>query len=119
MELLTFCFYCILVWAVYWFFPRSEKSLKGQRALITGGGSGIGRLMAIEFAREGCSVVIWDINGQVSFYQIYSSFFFPFLCLREIPSFGDSSLINTSLLFFLILQYDFQYPNRFLLLLVL
>lgn len=39
------------------------KDLKNQLVLITGAGSGIGRLMALNFAREGSRLVIWDING--------------------------------------------------------
>ncbi|MBI5845591.1 MAG: SDR family oxidoreductase [Deltaproteobacteria bacterium] len=37
-------------------------NLKNQVVLITGGGSGIGRLMAKNFGREGSRVVLWDIN---------------------------------------------------------
>ncbi|CAO4379409.1 unnamed protein product [Caenorhabditis nigoni] len=40
--------------------PR--KSVEGKKVLITGSGSGIGRLMAIEFAKIGAEVVIWDVN---------------------------------------------------------
>ncbi|GMS82535.1 hypothetical protein PENTCL1PPCAC_4710, partial [Pristionchus entomophagus] len=40
--------------------PR--KDVRGQICLITGAGSGIGRLMAIEFARLGCTMVLWDVN---------------------------------------------------------
>merc|ERR1719433_2399267 len=39
-----------------------EKDIKGQVVLVTGGGSGIGRLMCLRFARLGASVVTWDIN---------------------------------------------------------
>jgi len=35
---------------------------ESQVVLITGGGSGIGRLMCLRFARLGATVVTWDIN---------------------------------------------------------
>lgn len=39
-----------------------KKSLQGELALVTGGGSGIGRLTAIKLAKLGVSIVIWDVN---------------------------------------------------------
>ena len=39
------------------------KKIEGKIVLITGGGSGIGRLMAHLFAEKKARVVIWDING--------------------------------------------------------
>lgn len=40
------------------------KNYSGKTALITGAGSGIGRLMALEFAKRGASVVVWDLNSE-------------------------------------------------------
>ncbi|WP_334173598.1 SDR family oxidoreductase [Sinomonas sp.] len=38
--------------------------LAGSRVLITGGASGIGRLMALEAARRGAEVVVWDLSEE-------------------------------------------------------
>ena len=41
----------------------SEKSLKGEVAVVTGAGSGIGRLLALALAREGARIAVWDVNA--------------------------------------------------------
>lgn len=43
-------------------FLIKRKSINGEIVLITGAGSGIGQLMAIEFAKLGAIIVAWDIN---------------------------------------------------------
>lgn len=57
-------FYYWLRGIALFFVPRSykSKSVKGELVLITGGGSGLGRAMAIRFAQLGAHVVVWDIN---------------------------------------------------------
>lgn len=43
-------------------FGYPKKDLKGELALITGGGGGLGRLLALRLVRLGCKVILWDIN---------------------------------------------------------
>lgn len=47
-----------------WVVRPREKSVAGQVCVITGAGSGLGRLFAKEFARRRAILVLWDINSQ-------------------------------------------------------
>ncbi|XP_038622663.1 epidermal retinol dehydrogenase 2 [Tachyglossus aculeatus] len=49
-------FFCIV--------PKRRKSVAGEIVLITGAGSGIGRLLALKFARLGAILVLWDVNEE-------------------------------------------------------
>ena len=51
-----------VVWELY--AKATEKSVAGKRVLITGAGSGIGRLLALRFAREGGELFLWDLNEE-------------------------------------------------------
>lgn len=50
---------------VLFFIPKCLrfKDVSNDIVLITGGASGLGRLMAIRFAKLGAKVVIWDLNA--------------------------------------------------------
>lgn len=66
--------YCVLEAVVLTFIPRSlrYKSIRGKLILITGGGNGIGRAMAVKFSEFGATIVIWDIDKKGKIVNIYS-----------------------------------------------
>ena len=48
-----------------WVYPAGyTKGIKGDIVLITGGGSGIGRLMSLKLADLGAIIVTWDVNAK-------------------------------------------------------
>ena len=40
----------------------SEQRLGGRIALVTGSGSGIGRVISVRYAKEGADIIVNDIN---------------------------------------------------------
>jgi len=44
----------------------NEQSLKGKIVVMTGGGMGIGRLMSLKLAKEGCKIAVWDFNQKMA-----------------------------------------------------
>ncbi|KAM6318622.1 epidermal retinol dehydrogenase 2-like [Aegotheles albertisi] len=56
--------YYLLESLVFLIVPRRKKNVSGEIVLITGAGSGIGRLLSLKFASLGATVVLWDINQE-------------------------------------------------------
>ncbi|XP_050310619.1 short-chain dehydrogenase/reductase family 16C member 6-like [Anthonomus grandis grandis] len=48
------------------FTKKEPKSVKGEIVLITGTGRGIGRLLAIKYAKEGATVVCWNRTEELN-----------------------------------------------------
>jgi len=48
------------------FVKVEPKSVKGEIVLITGTGHGMGKLLAIKYAKEGATVVGWDVNEELN-----------------------------------------------------
>ena len=48
------------------FLPSRRKDINGEIVFLTGAGSGIGRLMALKFAKLGATVVCVDINQKAN-----------------------------------------------------
>jgi len=77
VDLLVFLFlsvYYIVESLIICCIPRQyragwKKNLRGEIALVTGGGNGIGRILCTKMSRLGATVVIWDINSQGEFYH--------------------------------------------------
>ncbi|XP_075153167.1 estradiol 17-beta-dehydrogenase 11 [Haematobia irritans] len=64
-DVVMFIVYCIgfIIQDLYYIaFGYPEKELNTDIALVTGGGSGLGRLLSMRLSKMGTKIVIWDIN---------------------------------------------------------
>jgi all-trans-retinol dehydrogenase (NAD+) len=56
------------------FVRQTRKSIDGKIVVITGAGSGVGRAIALRFAKLNAITVLWDINRvliQLSFFNTF------------------------------------------------
>lgn len=68
-ELLIFLgksLFSILEALVFNVIPQPRKNVAGEIVLITGAGNGLGRLLALQFARLGSVLVLWDLNQEAN-----------------------------------------------------
>ncbi|NXR51079.1 RDHE2 dehydrogenase, partial [Hippolais icterina] len=64
LKFIVLFIYYLLESLVFFVVPVWKKNVSGEIVLITGAGSGIGRLLAKKFASLGATVVLWDINQE-------------------------------------------------------
>ncbi|NXX70066.1 S16C6 reductase, partial [Spizella passerina] len=64
LKVIVLLVYYLLESLVFLVVPVRKKNVSGEIVLITGAGSGIGRLLAVKFASLGATVVLWDINQE-------------------------------------------------------
>ncbi|NXT72650.1 RDHE2 dehydrogenase, partial [Chaetops frenatus] len=64
LKFIVLFIYYLLESLVFLIVPGRKKNVSGEIVLITGAGSGIGRLLAVKFASLGATVVLWDINQE-------------------------------------------------------
>lgn len=72
IDFIVFIVLCIghIVRAIYQSLVGVHKrDLKGGIAVVTGGGGGLGSLIALRLARLGCTIVLWDINKQGQYFN--------------------------------------------------
>ena len=63
---LCYAVYYILDAIIHYFLPSklTKKNISKDIVLVTGGGGGLGRLLAEKFSELGCTIIVWDINAE-------------------------------------------------------
>ncbi|NXJ57791.1 RDHE2 dehydrogenase, partial [Spizaetus tyrannus] len=64
LKVIALSLYYLLESLVFLVVPRWKKNVSGEIVLITGAGSGVGRVLSLKFASLGATVVLWDINQE-------------------------------------------------------
>ncbi|CBY07673.1 unnamed protein product [Oikopleura dioica] len=64
LKPLILCFYEIFKSILLFPIPKTRKLLKGEVAVVTGAGSGLGAGVSKQLAAKGVTVICWDVNVQ-------------------------------------------------------
>ena len=65
INVVLFWVHCVKALVIRWVpLKYRAKNISGEIALVTGAGGGIGRLISLGLAMQGCQVVCWDIAKQ-------------------------------------------------------
>jgi all-trans-retinol dehydrogenase (NAD+) len=59
--LLSAWLYVKIIWEFV--VPPEPKSIRGQIAVVTGGANGLGRALCHRLAKEGCTVIVVDVDA--------------------------------------------------------
>lgn len=59
-------FWFVCAEQVYNLFTAEERDVTGDIVLITGGGHGMGKELALQYSALGATVVCWDINEKLN-----------------------------------------------------
>nr|CAB3254195.1 estradiol 17-beta-dehydrogenase 11 [Phallusia mammillata] len=62
LELLWIVLKSLVETILRWILPAKYKSVEGEVCLITGAGNGMGRLLAMEFAKRKAKLILWDMD---------------------------------------------------------
>lgn len=56
----------LVLQALHKTFLKNRKDIRGQLALVTGGGNGLGREICLKLAAQGCNIGVVDIDGKAA-----------------------------------------------------
>lgn len=91
--------------------PPWRKSVEGKVILITGAGHGVGRQLAVMFARRGATLVLWDDNFKGNLDTRYMVELVPAKCHTYTFDLTDEMQVGRQRMPNAVINYVFTVPN--------